>query len=708
MNRARGWISGVRFAFLVAACAAAACAAKGNTGGMTGTGGSGACGSGQMECNGACADIQTDSENCGTCGYVCDTGMACQGASCVCATGYVSCSGQCVLSNSDHCGASCAACQGSDVCSNGQCSSSCGSGSTTCPDRTCSSNSDPGHCGSSCTVCGTGATCTNGTCVGGGSTGGTTGTGGAGSGGTTGTGGAGTGGTGTAGTGGATHTGGTTGTGGAGSGGTAGTGGSGTGGSGTTNQPVLVTSTNGAYWKTNGTLTTVTSGTATVTVNDTTAMQTWEGFGGAFNEMGWNVISMLSASDQAKAIDYLFGSDAAHFAVGRIPIGASDYALTRYTDDETSGDTNLASFSITEDMKYLIPYIKAAQGANPSLKFWASPWTPPTWMKTTSGSVNGTSCALVGSTKFDGGCMTAGTNNQNLTTYANYFVKWVAAYAAQQIPVGIVSAQNEPNYAQGYPSCLWTSAMYEQFVGQFLGPALSTAGMGTKIMGGTMSNDNSNADPTVVTAIMGDATAKGFISVLGYQWGMEKYAMADAAKYKPLHMWQTEHRCGNYPGFTPGNPTPMDTFNSSMAPNDWGYGWETWELIRRWIGDGVTSYSAWNMVLDTVGKGNDTTRNWPQDSLLTVNTSSKVLTATPAYYVFRHCSQYVQVGATVVGATTSGSSSEALAWKNPDGSLVAVMYNSGSAATFTVAIGGKNVQFAMPAQGWATIYMPAS
>jgi O-glycosyl hydrolase len=54
-----------------------------------------------------------------------------------------------------------------------------------------------------------------------------------------------------------------------------------------------------------------------------------------------------------------------------------------------------------------------------------------------------------------------------------------------------------------------------------------------------------------------------------------------------------------------------------------------------------------------------------------------------------------------------GQVSEALAWKNPDGSLVAVMYNSGSAATFTVAIGGKNVQFAMPAQGWATVYMPA-
>jgi glucosylceramidase len=492
---------------------------------------------------------------------------------------------------------------------------------------------------------------------------------------------------------------------------------------GATPQPVLVTSAANAYWKTNGTLTTVTTGTATVTVNDGTAMQAWEGFGGAFNEIGWLVLSELSASDRAKALDLLFGSDAAHFTIGRIPIGASDYACvpknagspydpssnacdptkSRYTNDDTSGDTNLNSFSISRDMQNLIPYVKAAQGVNPNMKFWASPWTPPTWMKTTSGSVNGTACTLVGGTMYDGGCMTAGTNNANLTTYANFFVKWITAYAGQQIPISMVSAQNEPNYAQGYPSCLWTSPMYNQFVGQFLGPALSKAGMGTTILGGTMSNNNTNADPTVVTAIMGDATSKGFVTVLGYQWGMEQFVSADANKYKPVHIWQTEHRCGNYPNFTPSNPTPMDTYNSTMAPNDWGYGWETWELIRRWIGDGVTSYSAWNMVLDTIGKGNDTVRNWPQDSLLIVNTSSKTLTATPAYYVFRHCAQYVQPGATVV-STTGG---EALAWKNPDGSIVAVMYNTNTAAaTYIVAIAGKKVQFAMPGQGWATVYMP--
>ena len=90
-------------------------------------------------------------------------------------------------------------------------------------------------------------------------------------------------------------------------------------------QSSVVTSASGAYWK-SGTLTTVTSGTATVTVNDGSTAQTWEGFGGAFNEAGWNYLSMLSQSDRDNALQLLYGADGAHFNIGRVPIGANDYA----------------------------------------------------------------------------------------------------------------------------------------------------------------------------------------------------------------------------------------------------------------------------------------------------------------------------------------------------------------------------------------------
>lgn len=123
------------------------------------------------------------------------------------------------------------------------------------------------------------------------------------------------------------------------------------------------------------------------------------------------------------------------------------------------------------------------------------------------------------------------------------------------------------------------------------------------------------------------------------------------AKHYDLPVWQTEHRCGNYPWMTP--------FDAAMAPNDDAYAVESWGLIRDWIKAGVTAYSAWNMVLDTVGVGIDSTRVWPQDALLVVDSSAKSLIVTPTYYVFRHLSQFVAPGAKVV-ATSGG---DALAFK---------------------------------------------
>ena len=122
----------------------------------------------------------------------------------------------------------------------------------------------------------------------------------------------------------------------------------------------LVTSAPSAYWQTGGQVTELATGNADVTINDAAMAQTWEGFGGAFNEMGWSYLSMLSEGDRANALRLLFGADGARFAFGRIPIGASDYAMSRYTLAETPGDTALASFSIDRDLDKLIPFVRAA------------------------------------------------------------------------------------------------------------------------------------------------------------------------------------------------------------------------------------------------------------------------------------------------------------------------------------------------------------
>jgi glucosylceramidase len=71
----------------------------------------------------------------------------------------------------------------------------------------------------------------------------------------------------------------------------------------------------------------------------------------------------------------------------------------------------------------------------------------------------------------------------------------------------------------------------------------------------------------------------------------------------------------------------------------------------------------------------------------------------------RRCSRYVSTGAKVIAASGSGSS---LGFKNPDGNIVTVMYSAGAASAHTLAVGGKKLQFAMPAEEFATlVYVPS-
>jgi glucosylceramidase len=385
-----------------------------------------------------------------------------------------------------------------------------------------------------------------------------------------------------------------------------------------------------------------------------------------------------------EAIQLLFGEDGCHFAWGRIPIGASDYAMDRYTLDETANDTSMAMFSIERDKQKLIPYVKAAQAVNPNLRFWASPWTPPTWMKSSPYQSPGNPVNA-----FDGGSMKS--DAATLQAHALYFVKFIAAYAEQGIKIDYIAPQNEPNYSQNYPSCIWSPTTFTTFINTYLGPALEKANPTAQIMLGTMSNSNSNADVAVANAVLADSKAKSYAKVIGVQWGMSDANQVNNLKSKGagIPIWLTEHKCGGNPGA-----------NVSTAPNDLGYAKDSWGYIRDAVHNGLTAYNSWNMVLDKGGKGIDNTRVWAQNALLVADSGK--ITKTPAYYVFRHISEFVQPGAKVVSTTGSNDS---LGFKNPDGSLVAVVYNSGSSAkSMTVAIGGKHLQFMVPATGWATVY----
>lgn len=458
------------------------------------------------------------------------------------------------------------------------------------------------------------------------------------------------------------------------------------------NRPGLVTSGPGAYWK-EGTLTKAT-GTASVTVDPSSALQKWIGFGGTFNEAGWDALSVLSQADRDRAIRLLFSpAEGANFAWGRLPLGASDYAIDRYTLDDTpqnAADPNMDHFSIERDKMRLIPFIKAAQAVKSDIKFWASPWTPPPWMKNPA-TYDGTDAPPSGGSATFTAKMKSDT--ATLKAYALYFAKYIEEYAKQGIAIDRVSPQNEPGYATRYPSCNWDDGALGTFVGTHLGPTLAEHNLTTKVWFGTLSNDGTY--PTDIMSLTADAVK--YTDGVTLQWNTIGRIPSILSAHPTFQVMQSEHKCGNYPFSVAGTPA----FNPDKPANDQAYAVESWGYIKQWIVANSNGYSAWNMVLDTAGKNLDTQRPWPQNALLVVDRTAKQLTVTPVYYVFRHLSYFVDPGAVRV-ATTGG---DAVAFKNPDGSLVTVLFNSGAAAMTTVSLGGGNTfQVQMPAQGWATIY----
>jgi len=83
-----------------------------------------------------------------------------------------------------------------------------------------------------------------------------------------------------------------------------------------------------------------------VTVDPSQTRHAIEGFGGAFNEHGWAALSVLAPAERDSVLRALFDADSGlRFTHGRAPIGASDYALDRYTLDEAPGDYAMAKFS---------------------------------------------------------------------------------------------------------------------------------------------------------------------------------------------------------------------------------------------------------------------------------------------------------------------------------------------------------------------------
>jgi glucosylceramidase len=389
----------------------------------------------------------------------------------------------------------------------------------------------------------------------------------------------------------------------------------------------------------------------------------WRGFGGCFNELGWEALQGLDAAERAAILEALFGQEGCRFTHCRLPIGASDYALEWYSHNEYDGDLEMAHFSIARDERFLLPYIKAAQAVQPKIEFFASPWSPPTWMKFPRAYNYGT----------------LRWTPEILKAYALYLVKFIKAYAEKGVPIAQLHPQNEPVADQKFPSCLWTGPQMGEFIRDHLVPALHRHGLPVEVYLGTLNTADFNG--FFLPALM---DAKDAIAGAGLQWAGKDMAQRVHAAFPTLPITQTENECGD------GKQT-------------WDYAEHVFSLLRHYIANGASAYVYWNMVLQPGGRS---TWGWNQNAMITVDPATKAVVYTHEFYVMKHFASFIAPGARLL-ELSGALSGNALAFRNTDGSTVLVVNNPLTRSVTVEIAGTVSLHAELPAHSFNTFLLPA-
>lgn len=405
-----------------------------------------------------------------------------------------------------------------------------------------------------------------------------------------------------------------------------------------------------------------------------------EGIGGTFNELGWEALMSLPEKEREQILDDLFSLDGANFNYNRMPIGASDYGMSFYSLNDVVDDLKMVNFNIDRDRYILLQYIKSAQKVRPDMKIWASPWSPPGWMKITNhyacsadADYNGMCERKVVDVPFTAFKMQRGY----LEAYALYFTKFIRAYEREGVKVDVIHVQNEPCSSHKFPGCNWRSEDLTYFISEYLGPKFESENIDTEIYFGTINNDDLNYP----RAALNDPKASKYIKGVGFQWEGKRAIGAIHKEYPHLKLMQTESECGGH-------------------SNDWEAAEYTWSLINQYIKNGANVYTYWNMVLDETGLS---TWGWAQNSLISVDKSTKAVVYHPEFYIMKHVSHFVQPGA--YRLETNGGDDH-LAFVNPDGKTIVVFVNKeNSGRTLKIGINGYVLDIEAKARSFNTIVL---
>jgi glucosylceramidase len=379
------------------------------------------------------------------------------------------------------------------------------------------------------------------------------------------------------------------------------------------------------------------------------------GFGGAFTDASCYLMSRMSAESRHALLSDLYGPSGLRLSVGRTCIGTSDYSTKMYSyDDAPAPDPELKHFSIDQDQAWIIPTLRQAQEINPNLYLFSCVWSPPGWMKS-------------------GGSMLGGCFQERwFATHAQYFVKFLQAYADAGVKVRAVTVNNEVDTDQDghFPATIWAQQHEMVFVAFHLGPALEKASLDTKIW---ILDHNYNLWGRVVDEL-GRAEVAKYVD--GVAW--HSYAGTPDAMTRVHDMFPDKHAY-----FTEGGP-PANLFGpSEQRPRrydfpPYGSDWARWsssftDMLRNW----ARCICVWNLLLDENGRPDLTNPPRPmrRAGLVSIDTKTQALTYSGNYYAFPHYSKVIQRGAHIFASSGNLTGIDHVAAENPDKSSVLVLTN---------------------------------
>jgi len=406
-----------------------------------------------------------------------------------------------------------------------------------------------------------------------------------------------------------------------------------------------------------------------------TQYQTIQGFGGCFSEMAWDAVQSLpSAAARDSVIRAFFDTSGLNYTFCRMPIGSNDFADSYYSLDDVSGDNSMTNFSLHRDSTKLIPFIRAAQAYKPNLRFWASPWTAPSWMKNNNNYYNSTGDATQNSIKSDA---------TTLTAYALYLSKAVQEFKKAGINIEYLTCQNEPDQIDhNYPTCGWSYALELNFYKNYMIPRFQQDNLTTKILLGVYCC-TSYADG--ITSFMNDATVKAAVGVLSHSWQDYSFGQTSWNNYPTYPFFETEADWGQ------------------NAAHDWAQGVKQFTDMVNFLTTGKSVvFEQWGMILD---QNYSTHWGFAQSGPININTSTHVVTYEPHFWAVKHIDHYVQVGAKVINITTTGTNpGPKVAFLNPNGDIIVVVSNTnGTALASTIKIGTTMYKVTLPANSFNTI-----